>query len=303
MTDITLTPEQRELIDSAYQKWERIDRPIDKEKFEWGLARLYKDSGYTLQKVVYQPNPQLTLEAAAAALEEDQPGKHKEEYIQQAYFDTMYTCWTHGRAFFVEAARVANIELNEELAETVTALGEQVGIIIPYDTICFVSENCISYKTVDNELHSLTGPAWSWNEGFDIYCIEGNLVDKQVVMSPHTLRVWQIRDEEDIEVKRIMINQLGWDTYLQQAGAKLVDSKIINVANTTWMENLMYLEDDDIAVLTTYDPSTGRPYSLEVSTSCTDTKQAQEYLLNREAAFSGFKKKPKPDSVYPVMRT
>lgn len=301
MIEIVKTPEQEAKLDEIMARRSILNRPIDKDRFEWGLRQLYADIGLKLPKVYYAPDPYAALEMAAEALNEEKPGDIK-EYIKEAYQNTLFTCWTPGRAAFVEACEVVNIDIDKDVAETIKALGEQIGLIVTYAEAAFVSENCVGfYVDEEGEMHNENGPAWHWENNIEVYAINGVIVDKQTVMAPKTQTLEQIGNEQNAEWKRIRISRYGWEDYLTEANAKLVDVSTINLGSVSWIENLMKL--DDMTVLCTYDPSTGRPYSLEVSNDCTTCAQAQAYLKNNQAAFEGFKTKPDSKLIYPVLRT
>ncbi|MDP2710817.1 MAG: hypothetical protein Q8O56_06325 [Solirubrobacteraceae bacterium] len=74
-----------------------------------------------------------------------------------------------------------------------------------------------------HRLHSDTGPAVAWPDGWGVYAIHGVRVDRQIVEAPETLTVEQIRGEANAEVRRIMIDRFGADRYLRESDAQLLD--------------------------------------------------------------------------------
>ena len=74
------------------------------------------------------------------------------------------------------------------------------------------------------QLHCETGPAVSYPDGWNIYYIHGVAVNEQIVMRPETLTLKQINDEANAEVRRIMVERYGYEKFLRESDAKLVDS-------------------------------------------------------------------------------
>jgi hypothetical protein len=116
-------------------------------------------------------------------------------------------------------------------------------------------------------------------------------------MEPEKQTIEKITNEQNEEIKRIKINRYGWAKYLSEANAEILDVAIPN--DGAWMESLMRC--DGFTVLCTFDPSTGRPYSLEVDPEITTCEQAQKYLLAPDIALNGLG----IDCVqnYPLVRT
>jgi hypothetical protein len=69
-------------------------------------------------------------------------------------------------------------------------------------------------------LHSATGPALTWADGWSLYLWHGTLVPAWVVEEP---TVDAIHNESNVEVRRCGIESMGWDAYIAGAGLRLVD--------------------------------------------------------------------------------
>jgi hypothetical protein len=68
-------------------------------------------------------------------------------------------------------------------------------------------------------LHHETDAAALWPDGWGIYAWHGVRVPAQVILAPETLTVAQIQAEENAEVRRVMIERMGWDKWLADTGA------------------------------------------------------------------------------------
>lgn len=101
------------------------------------------------------------------------------------------------------------------------ALAQNAGWAIPHRNICWVSERHHTLRRDEqNRLHCLTGPAIAYPDGWKIYAINGVRVPEFVVETPRDITVNIIQRENNIEVRRIMIEQYGTSRYVIDAGAK-----------------------------------------------------------------------------------
>lgn len=134
----------------------------------------------------------------------------------------------------------------------------------------------------DGLLHNESGPAVAFRDGWNHWSISGVTVDEQIVMSPKTQAIEQIRKEENEEVRRIRIERFGWARYLDEANASVVELRRNDVEGTD--EALMSC--DKMKVLVCACPSTGRIYGMEVPVDLENCQQAQNWLRNSETGFS-----------------
>lgn len=155
--------------------------------------------------------------------------------------------------------------------------------------------------TLDNR----HGPAIKFRDGMSIYVIGDVTVDEQIVMAPETQTIEQIDNEQNVEVKRIRTEQYGWDRYLQETGAKVLDFTQIKTLDGGWLECLVETKDGD-HILCTVDPSTGRIFNLQVSPECVTCSEAQRYLLAPDIVLEGLEGinvSHHEIPTYPILRT
>ena len=125
----------------------------------------------------------------------------------------------------------------------------------------------------------------------NLYFINGVLVPAFVVVKPDWITIKHIRKEENAEVRRVMIERMGWDRFCEQANMKLIHSDelqsnfpsipvsdMINAGArlvTTYRAgtetadlleagDLKDYEDRPLRFVRLTDPSTGRQYILRV---------------------------------------
>src|SRR5262249_14367056 len=131
-------------------------------------------------------------------------------------------------------------------------LAQSGGRMLPHQNICWVSERREVLELDDDGfLHSLTGPACAYPDGFAIYAIHGVRVPAFVVKRPHEIAVETIEGETNAEVRRVMIARyrLGEETsgaaaYMRDAGGQRLDHD--EKFGTLWRREL---PDDEPIVL------------------------------------------------------
>lgn len=147
----------------------------------------------------------------------------------------------------------------------------------------YVFPNCAIICDRPQELHmenrvlsNEEGPAFVYSDGFKCYAIEGHLVTEQIVMAPETLTTTQIKDEQNAEVRRIMIQRYGVAKYLMETGAKMIDTDPGLGLDGSAMRGLI---EDNLGNrwLIGSDGSTGREYHMPVPNTvktCAEAHQA-----------------------------
>jgi hypothetical protein len=97
------------------------------------------------------------------------------------------------------------------------------GWYIPHENIVFASErhNVVSLDK-QGRIHSLSGPAIGYPDGFAIYAVHGTRVKEHVIIQPETITISEIENEHNVEVRRVMIDRYGQDRYLIDSGAEII---------------------------------------------------------------------------------
>jgi hypothetical protein len=146
----------------------------------------------------------------------------------------------------------------------------------PYRGICVVSDRPAEIHSRDGRrLHNETGPSVRFRGGWSIWAIDGALVDEQVVLRPETQSVRQIRLERNAEVKRIRIERFGWDRYLAEVGAVVIDRRCNDIEAT---RETLFRTPDRERILVCACPSTARVYALAVPQDVRTCERAQNWL-------------------------
>ena len=138
--------------------------------------------------------------------------------VGDSVFGSHEAGWLSLYSFVREAC---GLKAETEKLNGLMELAESCGWIIPHADICFASErHNVLNRDERGRLHSLTGPACAYPDGFAIYAVHGVRVPERVVTQPIELQ-W-IEAEQNAEVRRVMIDRYGQSRYLRDSGAKLV---------------------------------------------------------------------------------
>ena len=73
-----------------------------------------------------------------------------------------------------------------------------------------------------HRLHSETEAAASFRDGWGVWSWHGTRVTRQIIEEPETITVKQIAAEQNAEVRRVMVERMGWDRFCEQANMKII---------------------------------------------------------------------------------
>jgi hypothetical protein len=210
---------------------------------------------------------------------------------------------------------VCGLELKGDLwdrAKAYEATLESASHLYPHRDFVIVSERptCIHTELADpakprgwnsHRLYCEDGPAVGFQDGWGVWAWHGVRVTKQIIENPDTLTVEQIKNEENAEVRRIMIERMGWDTFCAKAqmrvihvdelhshfpaipvselveeGSRLVVSYRDGTERAQLLEadGLTDFEERPLRFVRLTDPSTGREYTIRVKHSHTRCYEA-----------------------------
>jgi hypothetical protein len=71
----------------------------------------------------------------------------------------------------------------------------------------------------------LDGQAILWSDRWGVYMQGGRRVPQWIIENPHALTVATIQRERNKELRRILIERYGWQRYLRDSGAEVVDRR------------------------------------------------------------------------------
>jgi len=123
-------------------------------------------------------------------------------------------------------------------------------------------------------LHSESGPAVGYPDGWGVWAWHGVRVAREVIEAPETLTADQVTAEQNVEIRRVMIERMGTARYLRESGATKVHA---DDWGTLWREDV---PGDEPIVMVAVVNSTPEPdgsfkdYWLRVDPRCRTAKEA-----------------------------
>ncbi len=110
---------------------------------------------------------------------------------------------------------------------------QALGWFLPYRDVCVVANKPIAIHTDDSGLlHNAEGLAIEYSDGFGLYSWHGVILSGKasgdnyswIITNPELITFEVINQENNVEIKRIMIERLGHKKYLESGNATLIHS-------------------------------------------------------------------------------
>jgi internalin A len=159
----------------------------------------------------------------------------------------------------------------QEILRCQKLLFEHCGWIFPFEKICAVCDRPRHLRfDSQNRLHAEGEPAIEFADGWKIYFYHGvRLPEQYGKLHPNQWQSQWILAEENAEVRRVLIEGIGYDRIIQELSAKQIDS---------WQEYaLLQIDNADvepICLLKMTCPSTGFIHALRVPPNLTSAREA-----------------------------
>jgi hypothetical protein len=133
-------------------------------------------------------------------------------------------------------------------------------------------------------LHADDGPALAWPDGWAIHAWHGIRVPASVIERPETITAEAIAAERNAEVRRAMIERIGWERYLTMSHATTVQADDYG----TLLQLPALPEEDEPLLLVRVTNSTPEPdgshrdYLLRVPPAVTSAREAVAWTFGVE---------------------
>ncbi|MCA9130596.1 MAG: hypothetical protein KDB22_26085, partial [Planctomycetales bacterium] len=194
----------------------------------------------------------------------------------QLYSQPWYVgCWWRAWSGWYLGAKKLGVRFDNQALDLFVDWNEMASCWCAYEGLCVVSRNPVDVHWQDGELHNDSGMSVRYADGWGVYSLAGVAVDQQIVESPETQTIEQIQKEDNEEVKRIRIERFGWERYLREVNASVVDSRINEIEGT---HEGLFATPDGMRAFVGRCRSTGRVYFLEVEPSIQTCEQAQVWM-------------------------
>jgi uncharacterized protein DUF6745 len=112
---------------------------------------------------------------------------------------------------------------DETLISAVTDVCEQCGWCWFFPDIAIVSDRPALLRLDESgRLHAEDGPALRYRDGFALHALRGVRVARWIVERPDKIAVADVESEQNAEVRRVLIERMGYRRYLSLSGAVAV---------------------------------------------------------------------------------
>jgi len=261
--DITLTEAQKALFPAYLDKWLKIgfrSGPADRAKAELGVATAYSQAGFPPpERILWLGSPfagalfDTAIQFASKQMPESvtTPIPSAAKPILTSVHNALSTVidplvlsindlWTlahhlnisnvsygqHDAAilcFYDFFAEVCGIEDCKKLSG-LNQIAESSGWWWAYDKLAVMTEPPLKLTLDDRgNFHADTDWALLYPDGFGICSVHGVTVPPWIILEPSSISVAHIDAEQNVEIRRIMLNKFGWGRYILDSGATVVD--------------------------------------------------------------------------------
>lgn len=150
--------------------------------------------------------------------------------VFNAVYGSFESPWLSFYDFFINET---DVEVDKKLLEPFFTLALHVSwCCIKDNTVYFSVKPSSIVMNEDNLLHNDNGPSVEFPDGFKVWSLEGHRVNEKIVMNPESLTIKEIHNQENADIQAIMIDRFGWERYIKESNATLIDSRENDIENT-----------------------------------------------------------------------
>lgn len=224
MVSITsLTDEQKARFAEYRERFKKAGlstEPANRKEAEIGINLCYTLRGLSEPKeIVWCDGPKDFVNKIASRTNQTPKQVWDSRNWVYGQHDAAYYGWV---AFYGE---VVGLEKPAQAAGLIK-VAENAGWFAPYENVCFVMERPETLKRNEsNRLHCADGPAMRYRDGFELYRHNGTRIPAThhyIITNPEQITVEKIDNEDNLELKRIMIERFGLKRYNQEGGAEKI---------------------------------------------------------------------------------
>jgi hypothetical protein len=145
--------------------------------------------------------------------------------------------------------------------EALLDVGRHVGFWWPFRGVCVLTAPPEALlRDGRGRMHSESGPAARYRDGWEIHAWHGVLVPARVILAPGSLDPVAVLQEGNLELRRAMIERVGMERLMQSGRASVIHRD----AEGRVLYRLPVPGDEPIVAVQVTCPSTGRTYVLRV---------------------------------------
>jgi hypothetical protein len=117
-------------------------------------------------------------------------------------------------------------------------------------------------------------------------------IDERIAFRPETITPGEILDETNVELRRVLLECMGYANFLQQAGAEVLD-RDSDPGGERQLLRVPFQNDEDLVCVSVLCPSTGRQYVVRVPPTMRTCHQAVAWVAGYD----------NPDDYQPIVET
>ncbi|WP_278187069.1 DUF6745 domain-containing protein [Microcoleus vaginatus] len=238
-------------------------------------------------QIILEPDTDCTLVSEFQELAKNYPESRKSEsgsysnYLQPLT-PTDLLKEIHLTEFAISKFGITLDQKAQELLGCKQQLFEDCGWIFPFENICLVCDRPLHLRfDAENRLHAEGEPAIAFADGYSLYFHHGvKLPEKYGRVHPDRWQPEWLLSEENAELRRLLIQRIGYDRICQELAVTELDS---------WQEyTLLSIEFDDdfdnegnakpVYLLKMTCPSTGHIHALRVPPDVRSAKEAIRWV-------------------------
>jgi hypothetical protein len=217
-----LTPEQEVILEETYQDWLKRGyrtEPMDREKATECIKNIYGLLNLPVPPIEFVTGPKEALKVFRAQGEEGNIHPH-----------LIGGCWHSTYLSVHEFARKIGTEYNEKDEAEMDIwleVSKNIHLFMPFEEMAIV----IDYPTtltVDEQgnLHNENGPSLAYADGYQVFAWHGTIIMEPekhyIITNPEQITHTKIDDENNMEIKRVMLTRLGIENYLAGGDAEFI---------------------------------------------------------------------------------
>jgi internalin A len=243
-----------------------------------GLSRMFWKA--LCHQIILEPDTDRTLVSELQELAINYPESRKSEsrlysnYLQPLT-PTALVKEIHLTEFLISKLGITLDQKAQELIRCKQQLFEECGWIFPFENICLVCDRPLHLRFDSaNELHAEGEPAIAFADGYSLYFHHGvKLPEKYGKVHPDRWQAEWLLSEENAELRRVLIEKIGYDRICCELQAVELDS---------WQEyTLLKIDNADVEpiyLLKMTCPSTGHIHALRVPPEVRSAKEAIRWV-------------------------
>ena len=231
-------------------------------------------------QIILEPDTDCTLMSEFQELAINYPESRKSESRSYSNYlepltPTALVKEIHLTEFLISKLGITLDQKAQELLRCKQQLFEECGWIFPFENICLVCDRPLHLRFDSaNELHAEGEPAIAFADGYSLYFHHGvKLPEKYGKVHPDLWQAEWLLSESNAELRRVLIERIGYDRIYQQLQAVELDS---------WQEyTLLKIDNADVEpiyLLKMTCPSTGHIHALRVPPDMPSAKEAIRWV-------------------------